>query len=124
MAPTEYPIEIDPVFGCWAWTGALDDDGYGIAHRRGHPTQAHRAVYRELIGEIAPGHVLDHLCRRRACVNPRHLEPVTGSENHIRRAWRRRCRRARCPSGHDLGVHVMVTPEGGRLCRICQGPQV
>jgi hypothetical protein len=111
--------EIDPVFGCWLWSGDLDVYGYGVLYRRGRPWQAHRAVYRELVGEIPAGKRLDHLCRRRSCVNPRHLEPVSEAENQRRRTWRARARQATCSAGHDLRTHAIITPEGGRLCRQC-----
>ena len=109
-------IEVDPVFGCWLWTGNLDRDGYGWAGRQ----RAHRVLYQQLVGPIGDGLLLDHLCRRRACCNPVHLEPVTGRENDLRRAWRYRARRASCPHGHSL-TSAIVTPEGGRLCRTCRG---
>jgi hypothetical protein len=118
-----WKLKHDDTFGCWLWVGYIDRDGYGTLWRGKSPTQAHRAVYRELIGEIADGMRLDHLCRRRNCVRPDHLEPVTESENQRRRTWRARVRQPRCRAGHDLRVHVMVTPEGGRLCRLCQGPR-
>jgi hypothetical protein len=120
----EGQIERDPVFGCHLWTGRTDRDGYGtlwspLAGAR----QAHRAVYLELVGPVEAGLVLDHLCRRRRCVRPAHLEPVTGAENDLRRSWAHRARRATCPRGHTLST-ALVTPEGGRLCRTCQGPEV
>ena len=40
-----------------------------------------RTIYEVLVGPIPLAHVLDHLCRRRECVNPRHLEPTTISVN-------------------------------------------
>jgi hypothetical protein len=43
--------------------------------------QVHRLLYEEFRGPIPEGLVLDHLCRRRHCVNPWHTEPVTTKEN-------------------------------------------
>jgi HNH endonuclease len=71
---------------CWQWTKATQD-GYGVVGRgaRGSGTmQAHRAVWEMLVGQIADGLQLDHLCRNRACCNPDHLEPVTAEENKRR----------------------------------------
>lgn len=45
---------------------------------------AHRAVYKALVGAIRDKAELDHLCRNRACINPKHLEQVSTREN-IRR---------------------------------------
>lgn len=116
-----WSIALDPIFGCWLWTGRLDRDGYGVIYNRTGPSQAHRAVYLELVGPIGEGLRLDHECRRRRCVRPEHLEPVTESINQGRRTWRARVRRSQCRNGHDLAINAMVTPEGGRLCRVCQG---
>lgn len=64
---------------CWIWTGAHNSDGYGNFAYEGSWVQAHRLAYKKLVGYTSLE--LDHLCRRRDCVNPNHLEPVTHAEN-------------------------------------------
>lgn len=114
-----------PETGCWLWTGALNEDGYGSTNSRPE-TQAHRAVWHRLVGPIAPGMELDHLCRVRACVNPDHLEPVTQAVNKRRAAgWT--CAPdgtpLLCGRGHDMTMAeaIYVRPGDGRNeCRRCR----
>lgn len=62
---------------------------------------------------------MDHLCRRRTCANPWHLDAVSHSENERRKDFRYRQRRiTACPRGHAL-TFALMTPEGGRVCREC-----
>lgn len=117
MSKHDWPIDVDPVYGCWLWRGKLDREGYGLTHQH---KRAHLAVYRSEVGEIPESHELDHECRRRNCVNPIHLLPVTRSENERRKAWRYRVKFGRCRVGHDLKLNAMITPEGGRICRACK----
>jgi hypothetical protein len=70
--------------GCWEWTGRTNKDGYGKFYLGGVHVAAHRAAYELLVGPIPEGLVLDHLCCNPRCVNPEHLEPVTGAENLLR----------------------------------------
>lgn len=122
-------IERDPVFGCWLWTKPIDRDGYGTSYAGGRgPRQAHVEVYRILVGDPPADRVLDHWCRRRNCVRPEHLEPVTHAENDRRRVWRYRARMTTCPRGHSLALNILTPSEGrnrggGRLCRTCMGPE-
>jgi hypothetical protein len=107
--------ELDEVFGCHLSTGPRDRDGYAFAG----PTRAHTAAWVQLNGPVPEGKVLDHLCRRRHCCAPHHLEPVDHSENERRKLWRYRARRTLCPRGHAMASNAIVTPEGGRVCRQC-----
>lgn len=116
---TSWPIRVDPLYRCWIWEGEEDEHGYPILWRRGSRQRAHRIVYRAELGPIPDGLELDHLCRRRSCVNPAHMEPVQRSENERRKAWRYRVRRKTCPCGHDLFTNALRTPEGGHVCRAC-----
>lgn len=68
---------------CWFWLG-YTKDGYGTTHRNGRPVRVHRLVYELLVGPIADGMTLDHLCRMTTCCNPDHLEQVTPGENSRR----------------------------------------
>lgn len=66
---------------CWVWQLAKERHGYGIEGAGGRCRLAHRAVYEAVRGPIPADRELDHLCRVRECVNPGHLEPVTGAVN-------------------------------------------
>jgi hypothetical protein len=105
-------VQIDD-FGCHLWLGAVNGRGYG----------PHVTVWEAWSGRsLPPGVVLDHICRRRTCVNPDHLDPVTQGENERRKAARYRAKLLRCPVGHRL-VDPMLTPEGGIACRACKETQ-
>lgn len=75
---------VDPVTGCWLWTGQLWR-GYA-RHRFG---QAHRVVYRQFGGFIPEGHDLHHECENKRCVNPEHMEPKD-KVPHLRGHWETR----------------------------------
>ena len=111
--------DIDPVFGCWLWHGKTGSNGRPIVWRGRQPSSAYRVLYESLVGPVANGLVLDHLCRRAtSCVSPEHLEAITQHENLLRKSWAYRCRRKVCAKGHSMS-DAMVTPEMGRLCRTC-----
>lgn len=108
-------VQSDSVYGCWRWRGELDADGYG----RIGAQRAHRLIWQLATGAELGDQELDHVCRRRDCVRPSHLEAVTRSENELRKRWRYRVRRKSCPAGHELFVAGRRTPEGGIVCRRC-----
>lgn len=91
-------VQID-ASGCWLFTGRPHGSGYAHASLNGVFVLLHRAVYVHLVGPIADGLVLDHLCRVRHCVNPTHLEPVTHAEN-VRRGSRSNA--THCANGHEF----------------------
>lgn len=105
---------------CWVWDRPTRK-GYGhVSRRRYSSCLAHRAAYELLVGPIPAGLQIDHLCRVRACINPRHLEPVTNLENSLRSD---RATRSHCIRGHALvGANLIVKKPGSRgrrRCRIC-----
>jgi len=69
---------------CWDWLGAIRG-GYGTITNtsKGYKCaiQATRVIWEKLVGVIPAGKHLDHKCRRKICVNPKHLEPVTNQIN-------------------------------------------
>jgi hypothetical protein len=105
-------IDID-ASGCWLWNKSKSRDGYGWTSLNNKTHQAHRLVYRLLVGEPPDGKHLDHLCRVRHCVNPAHLEPVTPGEN-IRRSPLTPAGMTECRKGHQL-----EPMRGQRRCPIC-----
>lgn len=111
-------VQVDPESGCWIWTAAKNPHGYGVINVGGKTQKAHRVAYQEFIGPIPDESELDHLCRRRPCVNPEHLDPVDHQTNMSRGHFGSL---THCPAGHEYaGDNLYLPPSGGRECRICR----
>ena len=118
-------VDVGHPAACWWWAGKVNNNGYGtlpVGRRtlgEAHVVIAHRYAYESLIGLIAPGLQLDHLCRNRLCVNPDHLEPVTPGENTRRAAS---AKKTHCKRGHAFNeANTYIVPgTGRRSCHTCR----
>lgn len=111
-----YLGERDPDSGCIPWMGYRNDDGYGVARWHGRYVGAHRVAYEREYGPIPPALQIDHLCRRRDCVNGEHLEAVPQRVNIARgEVGRHNREKTHCPYGHPLDGKS----GGGRRCNTC-----
>lgn len=89
--------------GCWAWTGSVNNYGYGH-FRDEKKIQAHRWAYLHWKGNIPAGKILRHTCDTANCVNPDHLIPGTNKENSADAVARNRVGR----SGGRLPIEKKV----------------
>ncbi|MER7813856.1 HNH endonuclease [Streptomyces sp. NPDC096153] len=107
---------------CWLWNGSKNTGGYGKVRVHGTLVQAHRWAYESLRAPVPAGLNLDHLCRNRACVNPWHLEPVSGRINTLRGAGHTAINAAKthCVRGHRFDAeNTRWSSNGYRVCRAC-----
>ena len=118
--------KVDRSGDCWVWKGAVKKDrrsgGYGMFWSQNRTRRAHKFAYEHAVGPVPPGLELDHLCGNRACVNPAHLEPVTGRVNALRSTGitARNARKTACVRGHGFtSSNTRVRKNGDRVCRKC-----
>ena len=123
--------------GCKVWTGTKTGSKvagvsvYGVIVAD-HPSlggpggyaQVHRVVWEQEIGPIPDGMTLDHVCENHICVNVKHLQLATRSEN-TRLRWERHPAPDVCAKGHSNWKYNTVRSgkEEGRVvrrCRTCQ----
>lgn len=107
---------------CWVWTAATNRKGYGMFGdgERGS-VGAHRWAWVQAHGPIPADLVPDHLCRNPPCVNPAHLELVTGGENSLRGNTFAAANAAKthCKWGHALTPENSYGYKGRRQCKTC-----
>jgi hypothetical protein len=111
--------------GCWEWTGARANTGYGVVTWRYKTLYVHRVVYEHYKGPVPESLELDHLCRNRACANPDHLEAVARVENTRRGNHPSSviARSGMCSKGHPMtpeNTMFVRTRPGRRICRECK----
>lgn len=118
---------------CVPWHRYVREDGYGLAWdpKRKAMRMAHRVLWEIANGVMLPDDIeLDHLCRRRDCVELTHLALVDRDENNRRgRSWTWRTEITHCPDGHpytpeNTGQTVLRRgtehESRGRYCRACK----
>lgn len=96
---------------CWPWTASKNPKGYGVfaingGGRQTFP-QAHRTAWTLMYHGPLPAWplVLDHVCRRRDCVNPSHLRVISQRDNCVTFAdtpFGINSRKTHCKHGHLL----------------------
>ena len=118
---------------CWNYTGPLRPDGYGNTAHAGRVNgkkkriATHRAMYELYVGQIPLDLTIDHMCRNRACGNPKHLRILTIWENCRNNRW---AIRTHCSKGHEYTDENTYygkqrKSNGGpmRECRACKRAQ-
>jgi hypothetical protein len=108
---------------CWDWQGNPNTSGYGIFQLNGKSCLAYRVSFQWFSGPLHQELTPDHLCRRRICVNPIHLEEVPGPINTLRGDTLNAYYAARthCEHGHEFNEKNTgwQTTKAGKKFRLC-----
>ena len=116
--------------GCWVWTGAKRDLGYGnfgiVEDGRFRCVRAYRMAW-QLVGRELPAkpYVLDHKCHNPPCVNPAHLQVALQADNCTKLArsgvFKRNREAAACIHGHPFSVSntAIQRDKRGKAVRTC-----
>jgi hypothetical protein len=113
--------------GCWLWTGAIGDFGYGQVTIRYRRHRVHRLAWEDAYGPIPDGMQVCHHCDVPACCNPRHLFLGTQQDNMHDALNKSRFKgnahlnkqKTHCPKGHPYDEENTLIANGKRHCREC-----
>lgn len=103
---------------CWHWIGAKGSNGYGQMQMGERKQQAHRIAYELFVGPIPKDLTIDHICRVKECVNPKHLRPMTMLENVMDGC--KNLKKTHCPKGHEYDEANTIRYRTFRYCRACK----
>ena len=103
---------------CWLWQGHCNEKGYGTIHREGFRL-AHRYSYYFHNGPFDLNMTVEHLCKVRNCVNPKHLTLLTHSEN-CAGAYNVNRNKTHCKNGHKFSKDNIYNSKFNiRKCKLC-----
>lgn len=102
---------------CLIWQGTQAGGHPSSRYPHTGDRYAHRLAYELAKGPIPQGLEIDHVCRRKLCVNPAHLEAVTRHENMHRGV---KGQKTHCIRGHEFTPdNTRIDPNGTRHCKAC-----
>lgn len=116
-------VMVGPSDECWNWVGAKDCDGYGnFCVAVNEYSKAHIFNYVLHFGPIPAGMQVHHKCVNPSCVNPNHLQLLTGPENNERSNSPSAInkRKTHCKFGHHFSKGNTIRKNGRRICIICE----
>jgi hypothetical protein len=112
-------VQVKGTNDCWQWTAGRQSKGYGSFHIGPNARMVCAHVISWILAnkrDVPKDLELDHTCRNRICVNPKHLEPVTSQVN----SQRGQGSKAECVHGHSLsGPNLVMWGGRYRRCRAC-----
>jgi len=117
-------VERIPEHSCWEWIGRKNNTGYGyhrISNKPDISILAHRLSLLINGQKLINGLVVDHKCRNKTCVNPKHLRQVTPRINTIENNDTPAAinhRKKECPKGHKYSFRPKENNK--RRCKICE----
>lgn len=113
--------------GCWEWKSTMHHSGYGVIYKSPKQLLAHRVSWEYYNKTVIPDELeVDHICRNRKCVNPKHLRIVTHKINCLENSespLAKHAKKTHCPKGHPLSgdnlVKYHLEKLNQRFCKAC-----